>query len=328
MKKNIAIVFGGYSAEWIISEKSAKVVFKHLNRAFYVPYLIHIAEDGWNVISENGERIPIVSFILNEKKNTVDVVFNAIHGTPGEDGVLAGYFDMLKIPYTSAGVLASSLTFSKRFCNGFLHQFSDLHIANSVFILKDDKVDSEVILNEVGLPCFVKPSCAGSSFGISKVKKSEDLLAAVHLAFEHDNEVIIEQFIDGTEVSNGVYQKDGKVVALPLTEIVSENDFFDYNAKYKGESQEITPARVDAKTAFLVQQTTKNVYRRLGIKGMARVDYIIRNGQPFLIEVNTIPGLSEESILPQQVREVGVSLEGFLGILVEEAYGNTPTEIL
>lgn len=328
MTKKVAIVFGGYSAEWVISEKSAKVVAQHLDRTLYEPFLIHIERDGWNVVLENGGEAPIdrndFSFVSDGSKIIFDVVFNAIHGTPGEDGVLAGYFDMLRIPYTSASVLASSLTFSKSFCNGFLRQFGDMHIASSVVILKNDAIDRTAILDRIGLPCFVKPNCAGSSFGISKVKSEKELSSAIQLAFEHDDEVIIEHFIDGIEVSNGVYQQDGNVIALPLTEILSENDFFDYKAKYEGASQEITPARVDAGTTLLIQETTKKAYKRLRIEGMARMDYIIQNGQPFLIEVNTVPGLSEESILPQQVVHQGMTLSGFFGILIVGAEADTP----
>ncbi len=322
MTKIVAVVFGGYSAEWVISEKSAKVVFKHLNRNTYRPFLVHIEQDNWNVVLDNGLKLPIdrndFSFVLDGLKISFDVVFNAIHGTPGEDGTLAGYFEMLKIPFTSAGVLASSLSFSKSYCNGFLRQFDDVNIATSLLMKKGDPINSIELIEKVGLPCFVKPNNAGSSFGISKVNSKEDLKPAIEKAFEHDNEVIIEQFIDGTEVSNGVYQKNGDITALALTEIVSANEFFDYNAKYEGASEEITPARVAPEVAQLVRETTKKVYKRLRLKGMSRVDYIIQNGKPFLIEVNTIPGLSEESIYPQQVVHAGMTLQEFFGLLIEE----------
>ncbi len=323
MTKIVAVVFGGYSAEWIISEKSAKVVFKHLNRNTYRPFLVHIEQVNWSVVLDNGIKLPIdrndFSFVLDGSKISFDVVFNAIHGTPGEDGTLAGDVEMLKIPFTSAGVLASSLSFSKSYCNGFLRQFDDVNIATSLLMKKGDPINSIELIEKVGLPCFVKPNNAGSSFGISKVNSKEDLKPAIEKAFEHDNEVIIEQFIDGTEVSNGVYQKNGEIRALALTEIVSANEFFDYNAKYEGASEEITPARVAPEVAQLVRETTKKVYKRLRLKGMSRVDYIIQNGKPFLIEVNTIPGLSEESIYPQQVVHAGMTLQDFFGLLTEEA---------
>ncbi len=323
MTKNVAIVFGGYSAEWVISEKSAEVVAEHLDPSLYRAFRVHISEAEWSVVPHEGPRLPIdrndFSFELNGANVNFDVVFNAIHGTPGEDGVLAGYFDMLSIPYTSAGVLASAITFSKSFCNGLLRQFDELHIPGSAVILKNEPIDPERIIAKVGIPCFVKPNCAGSSFGISKVNNGSDLLPAIQHAFEHDDEVIIEQFIAGTEVSNGAFLKNGEVTVLPITEIVSENDFFDFNAKYEGASREITPARIDPEIADLIQGTTKKVYQHLRLKGMARIDYIIQGGRPFLIEVNTVPGLSEESILPQQVIHAGMTLQEFFGILIESA---------
>lgn len=323
MKKTVAIVFGGYSSEWVISEMSAKVVSTHLDRDVYEPYMVRISEAAWSVILKDGTKAPIerndFSFKQDGKSVKFDAIFNAIHGTPGEDGKLQGYWDMLKIPYTSPGVLASSLTFSKSYCNGFLRQFGDVNIAASVMVRKGENVDAKAILDKVGLPCFVKPNNLGSSFGITKLKAAEDFDKALATALENDTEAVIEQFIKGDEIASGVYSHDGKVIALPLTEIVSKNEYFDYQAKYEGASEEITPARIPDSVRDLIHETTRRVFARLKLKGMSRIDYIVQEGVPYLIEVNTIPGLSESSLLPQQVRHTGMTLKEFFGLLVEDA---------
>lgn len=323
MKKTVAIVFGGYSSEWVISEMSAKVVLKNLDLDVYNPYLVHISKQSWKVHLHNGATAEInrndFSFIENDNQVCFDVVFNAIHGTPGEDGKLQGYLDMLDIPSTSASVLASSLTFSKSYCNGFLRQFGDVNIPESVLVRKGEKPNAKAILKKVGLPCFVKPNNLGSSFGITKLKHAEDFDAALGKALENDSEAVFEQFIDGVEIASGVYSFQDKVVALPLTEIVSHNEYFDYQAKYEGASEEITPARIDNSVKELIQDTTRRVFQRLKLNGMSRLDYIVENNRPYLIEVNTIPGLSEESLLPQQVAETGMSLSDFFSLLIEQA---------
>ncbi|MCF8275938.1 MAG: D-alanine--D-alanine ligase [Flavobacteriales bacterium] len=323
MKKTVAIVFGGYSSEWVISEMSAKVVHKHLDSLKYNLYLVRIAKDGWTVNLDDGSTAVVdrndFSFVKNGNKHTFDVVFNAIHGTPGEDGKLQGYWDMLGIPYTSPGVLASSLTFSKSYCNGFLRQFDDVNIAASVMVRKGENVDAKAILDKVGLPCFVKPNNLGSSFGITKLKEADKFGEALFTALENDEEAVIEQFINGIEVASGVYSHNGEVIALPLTEIVSKNEYFDYQAKYEGASEEITPARIPDSVRELIQETTRRIFKRLKLKGMSRIDYIVQDGVPYLIEVNTIPGLSEASLLPQQVVYSGKSLQEFFGLLVEDA---------
>lgn len=322
MKKRVAVVYGGYSSEVVISELSAKVVFRHLDADKYEKYMVKIVRDGWTVEAD-GRSIPVnrddFSFELDGKKLTFDVVFNAIHGTPGEDGKLQGYWDMLGIPYTSPGVMASSLTFSKSYCNGFLRQFDDVNIAASVMVRKGDEVDSKEILEKIGLPCFVKPNNLGSSFGITKLKEADRFDEALAKALEHDDEAVIEQFIDGIEIASGVYSHNEEVTALPLTEIVSQNEYFDFEAKYEGASEEITPARIPDSVRDLIQETTSRVFKRLKLRGMSRVDYIVQDCVPYLIEVNTIPGLSEESLLPQQVAYSGMTLKEFFGLLVEDA---------
>ena len=322
MMKRVAVVYGGYSSEVVISELSAKVVFKHLDAEKYEKYLVKIVRDGWTV-EFNDTSYPIdrddFSYQKDDKTIGFDVVFNAIHGTPGEDGKLQGYWDMLGIPYTSPGVMASSLTFSKSYCNGFLRQFNDVNIAASVLVRKGESIESEKILQTIGLPCFVKPNNLGSSFGITKLKDAKNFDEALAKALEHDDEAVIEQFIDGIEIASGVYSHDDEVVALPLTEIVSKNEYFDFEAKYEGASEEITPARIPDSVREQIQETTRRVFIRLKLRGMSRVDYIVQNGVPYLIEVNTIPGLSEESLLPQQVAYSGMSLKEFFGHLVEDA---------
>jgi D-alanine-D-alanine ligase len=226
---------------------------------------------------------------------------------------------MLGIPYTSPGVLASSLTFSKSYCNGFLRQFGDVNIAASVMVRKGDEIDSKAILDKVGLPCFVKPNNLGSSFGITKLKEADKFDEALEKALENDDEAVIEQFINGAEIASGVYSHGDDVIALPLTEIVSKNEYFDYQAKYEGASEEITPARIPDSVRDLIQETTSRVFKRLKLRGMSRIDYIVQDGVPYLIEVNTIPGLSEASLLPQQVRYSGMTLKEFFGLLVEDA---------
>lgn len=322
MMKRVAVVYGGYSSEVVISELSAKVVFKHLDAEKYEKYLVKIVRDGWTVeFNDTSYPIDRDDFSFQKDDNTIgfDVVFNAIHGTPGEDGKLQGYWDMLGIPYTSPGVMASSLTFSKSYCNGFLRQFNDVNIAASVLVRKGESIESEKILQTIGLPCFVKPNNLGSSFGITKLKDAKNFDEALAKALEHDDEAVIEQFIDGIEIASGVYSHDDEVVALPLTEIVSKNEYFDFEAKYEGASEEITPARIPDSVREQIQETTRRVFRRLKLRGMSRVDYIVQDGVPYLIEVNTIPGLSEESLLPQQVAYSGMSLKEFFGHLVEDA---------
>lgn len=320
MKKIVAVVFGGDSSEYIISEKSAKVVHKNLAEGKYKPYLVEITEKKWSVIIK-GLKIPVskddFSFILDGVKHNFDVVFNAIHGTPGENGKIQGYFDLLGIPYNNSGVLESALTFNKWACNSLLKQF-DITSAKSLLIQKGQDIDTNQIISELGLPCFVKPNGAGSSFGISKVSDIASLVPAIESAFEHDETVIIESFIQGTEVTSGVISMKNKLIALPLTEIVPEGDFFDYAAKYEGKSQEITPARLSDDITLLVQNTTIKIYNLLNLKGMVRADYLIKNNHPYLIEVNTVPGLSEESIIPQQAKNLGIPLTDLIENSLDE----------
>ena len=322
MKKNIAILRGGDSSEIAISLKSAEVVSRHIDTNKYTPYRVHIEGTDWHVI-HNEQTYPIdkndFSFSTDGRKICFDGVFMAIHGTPGEDGVLQSYFDLLNIPYNCCGSFESAITFNKAMCNALLKQFN-IASAKADLINKDAEYDLEKIQKEIGLPCFVKPNKAGSSFGVSKVSEENQWEDALKNAFKHDEQVIIEAFVDGTEVTCGVIEKEGELIALPLTEIATENDFFDYEAKYEGKAKEITPARVSDENRDQVQSISKNIYRILNLNGMVRMDYIIEKKQPFLIEINTIPGLSEESIIPQQAQCYGMSLKELFSLSIENMF--------
>ena len=322
MKKNIAIIMGGYSSEYKISLKSGQVVYDSLDTSKYDAYRIHIFKDKWVFVNDMNEEFLIdkndFSVLVNETRINFHCVFNAIHGSPGEDGFMQGYFELLNIPHTSCGMYQAALTFNKRDCLSALKPYG-IKTAASYFVNLGDLIDEDCIVNKVCLPCFVKANRAGSSFGISKVYKKEDLQQALDIAFKEDNEVIIESFLDGIEISVGVIHYKGDTIVLPLTEIVSENDFFDYEAKYLGKSQEITPARIDEDKANMVRTLAKKVYDVLKLKGFSRSEYIFKNGEPHLLEVNTVPGLTAASILPQQATAAGISVSELFENAIEEA---------
>ncbi len=313
---------GGYSSEYKISLKSGNVVYETLNSEKYDLYRIHIFKNKWVYVADNAAEFPIdkndFSVVINNSKITFDCVFNAIHGSPGEDGSMQAYFDLLNIPHTSCDMYQAALTFNKRDCLSVLKPYG-IKTAVSYYVNLGDIIDEAAIITKVGLPCFVKANKAGSSFGITKVYKKEDLKTAIAVAFKEDDEIIIEAFLDGTEVSVGVISYHGETKVLPLTEIVSNNDFFDYKAKYLGESQEITPARISEKMALKVRSNAKQVYEILKMKGFSRSEYIFKDGEPHLLEVNTIPGLTKESILPQQAVAAGISLEELFDNAIKEA---------
>jgi len=321
-KINVAVAMGGYSSEHDISIKSGTVVCEALDPNLYNVFPIHITKNQWYYLSSEGDKYPInkgdFSWSIGSEKVTTDVVFNTVHGTPGEDGFLAAYFELLHIPHTSTGFYEAALSFNKRDCLSVLKNFGVV-CAQSYYINKGIDFDIETVIKTVGLPCFVKPNRAGSSFGISKVTTYEKFLPAVEKAFEEDSEIIVETALVGTEVSVGVFTKNNEVIALPPTEIVSENDFFDYEAKYEGKSDEITPARISEKETRAVQEIAKNIYRLLNMRGVTRSDFIIQNGVPHFIEINTTPGLSKESIIPKQAREAGMTLTHFFDLLIKEA---------
>jgi D-alanine-D-alanine ligase len=320
--KNIAIIMGGYSSEFKISLISGGVVQQYLDKSKYNGFPVHIFKDGWFYADDNGNKFPIdrndFSVTVDGKKIKFDAVFNAIHGTPGEDGLMQAYFELLDIPQTSCGYYQAALTFNKRDLLSVLKPYG-IKTATSFYLNNGDRIDTGEIVNKVGLPCFVKPNRSGSSFGISKVKAESELDAAIEAAYREDDEVIIESFLDGTEVSVGVINYKGDVTVLPITEIVSENDFFDYEAKYLGKSQEITPARISPEMTEKVSAVAKRVYEILKMTGFSRSEYIIVNDEPHLLEVNTIPGLTTESLLPQQAREAGISLTELFDNAIELA---------
>ena len=302
--KNIAILTGGDSAEYDISILSANTVLKHLNPKLFNSYIIHLKNDKFTTLI-NEKKIDIdkinFTFRIGNKQIFFDVIFMALHGSPAENGLIQPYFDNLNIPYTSCNSKLSALTFNKYKCNKKLKELG-FSCAESFIYTKENKIVEQEIIDHVKLPCFVKPNEAGSSFGISKVKKKEDLTKAIKNALQYDNKVLIEQFIDGIEISCGVYNYKNNIKALPITEIVSENEFFDYEAKYEGKSQEITPARISKRLTITIQTLTTKIYKAMKLNGICRIDYIIVNKNPYIIEINTIPGLSEQSIIPQQVK--------------------------
>lgn len=321
MKKNIAVVMGGYSSEVEISLKSGAVVYKHLSKEKFNVYAVHILPSKWVAVIDE-EEYPIdkndFSFTAKNTKVTFDCVFNAIHGAPGENGSLLAYFDLIKLKHTSAPFYQMALTFNKRDTLSVVKQYG-IPTATSVYINKGQSFSEDSIINKVGLPCFVKPNNAGSSFGISKVYSKDELLPAIEKAYKEDSEILIESFLDGTEVSVGVIQYQDKTTVLPITEIVSENDFFDYDAKYLGKSQEITPARLTASQEARVKEVAQKVYEVLSMSGFSRSEYILVNGEPHFLEMNTVPGMTEASILPQQAREFGISLAELFENAIEQA---------
>ncbi|QTN38770.1 D-alanine--D-alanine ligase [Cryomorphaceae bacterium] len=315
-KSVIAVVAGGYSSEREISLKSASVVMAHLNPDEFEVHLIDIALEGWSHVAPDGTRTPVNrgDFSVSVPDGTIkfDAVFNAIHGTPGEDGKLTAYFDLLGIPYNTCGSFEAALTFEKGVCNQLLRQYG-IKVGRSVLLGAGDSIDPEGLIAELGLPVFVKPSKAGSSYGVSKVKAADELEDAVAFALEFDDLVIVEEFLDGRELTCGVFEHRSEVTALPVTEIVSDNEFFDYEAKYKGESREVTPADIAPQAQKDIQETSQRIYQLLRLKGVCRMDYIVRNDVPHLIEVNSVPGLSEASIVPQQAQQFGLDLRTFFG---------------
>ncbi|MEC5166032.1 D-alanine-D-alanine ligase [Flavobacterium sp. PL11] len=320
--KNIAIIMGGYSSEYKISLISGNVVYQFLDKTKYNSFQIHIFKEKWVYVDDNNNEFPIdkndFSVTVSGNKITFDCVFNAIHGTPGEDGLMQAYFELLNIAQTSCDYYQAALTFNKRDLLSVLKPYG-IKTATSYYLNKGDKIKTDEIVAKVGLPCFVKPNKAGSSFGISKVKTAAELPTAIEIAYKEDNEIIIESFLDGTEVSVGVINYKGIITVLPITEIVSDNDFFDYEAKYLGKSQEITPARISGDMTQKVSEIAKRAYEVLKMKGFSRSEFIIVDGEPFMLEMNTIPGLTTESLIPQQAKAAGISLEDLFTNAIELA---------
>jgi D-alanine-D-alanine ligase len=326
MKKTIALVTGGFSSEAVISYKSATTIDSHLDRDKYEVYKIDITPQGWFYELNDGRRIGIdkndFTLQIDNQYVKFDVVFIGMHGTPGEDGKLQGYFDTLKIPYTSCDAATSAITFNKRFTVA-VAAMEGIAVANSVHLFKETPVTAQEILEKLQLPVFVKPNNGGSSIGMSKVSNAEELDPAVTKAFVEDDQVLVEEMINGKEYTVGVFKTRGDIIVLPITEVISKKDFFDYEAKYEGASTEVTPARLNEETAESLRAAAKKVYEIFNCRGVVRIDFICNDedGKPYMLEVNTIPGQSEASIVPQQVIAMGWTLKEFYTKLVEEAFG-------
>ena len=322
MKKNIAIVMGGYSSEVNISLTSGNVVYNHLNKEKYNSFRVHVLKEKWVALDASNTEYAIdkndFSFVLGGKKITFDCVFNAIHGAPGENGMLLAYFNLINLKHTSASFYQMALTFNKRDTLSVVKEYG-IKTAVSVYLNKGDVIDLDKIIAKVGLPCFIKPNNAGSSYGISKAHTKTEMLPALEKAYKEDSEILIESFLDGPEVSVGVIQYKGYIKVLPITEIVTENDFFDYEAKYEGKSQEITPARISEEIKVKVEEVAKKVYSILNMSGFSRSEFILVNDEPHFLEMNTVPGLTEESILPQQAQAAGITLKELFENAIESA---------
>ena len=328
--KNIAIVMGGYSGEHDISINSGTQVYKTLGNEKYNVVRVVIERDGWYGLDDNDSRLPLdkndFSVMMNGMKVSFDLAFILIHGNPGENGVLQGYFDMLGIRYTTCGFYTSSLTFHKGYCNALVRSLDVVNVAKSVLLYKGQVVDANAIIGQLGLPVFVKPATGGSSVATTKVKSEEALMPAIKEAFTEADEVMVEQFVKGREFDCGVFRSTDRKFVFPITEIVptGNHDFFDYDAKYNGFSNEITPAEVEDDVATLIQQTSDKLYDMLNCSGIVRFDYIYDTERKMLyfLEVNTIPGQSAESIVPKQARAMGISTKELYEMAIETALGS------
>lgn len=324
MKKRIGLVTGGLSGEAQISYKSAVTVGNNVDRDKYDVYRIDINSTGWWYEPAQGEKSKVnrddFSIVDNGNKINFDVILLCIHGTPGEDGKLQGYFDMLQLPYTSCDAATSALTFNKRYTIA-VAAFGGIHVAKSLHLFKHTPVTPDEVLKQLRLPVFVKPNNGGSSIGMSKVNEPGELSDAIAKAFKEDDQVLIEEFIDGREFTIGVFKNKGEILVLPITEIMTKNEFFDFEAKYQGRSEETTPAIIDENWKQKLESAAKRVYEVLNCRGVVRIDFIYNQttDQPFMLEVNTVPGQSEASVIPQQVRAMGWSLKDFYSAVIEQA---------
>jgi D-alanine-D-alanine ligase len=321
--RTIAIAAGGDSSEFEISVKSALEVSRVLSGS-YATYIIMVRGTNWYWEDPKGRLFNIdkndFTLKLDDKKIRFDAVFIAIHGTPGENGLLQGYFDMMKIPYTSCGAFCSALTFNKQACKLFLKEYG-IPMAEALIIRKGENADKKMIISRTGLPCFVKPNDSGSSFGVSKVKKEDELIPAIEKAFVESSEVMIEAFMSGREVACGVVKSKNRKIVLPVTEIISKNEFFDYEAKYTpGKSDEVTPANLSDEITEEIQKLSSLIYDLLGCKGIVRVDFIIVKDKPWFLEINTVPGMTEESLVPKQIKAAGIQFEDMYSMVIEDLF--------
>jgi D-alanine-D-alanine ligase len=324
-KPNIAVVAGGDSSEFVVSVKSGANVFQAIDTEKYNPWLIQMKGKEWVVI-QNNEKIAEIdksdfSFVLNDEKITFAFAYITIHGTPGEDGILQGYFDLLKIPYSTCNVHSSSLTFNKWFCNNYLRSFG-VRMAQSLKITKGEAIHSARIVEELGLPIFIKPNAGGSSFGITKVKNEADIETAIHKAWEESNEALIEQFIDGKEFTCGLARLKGEKVVFPVTEVLPKNEFFDFEAKYTpGAAEEITPARLPKNLFEECQQISSKIYDLCQCSGIVRIDFILKENQFYFLEVNTTPGMTATSFIPQQISAMKLTLKEVITQIINDKLG-------
>jgi D-alanine-D-alanine ligase len=324
MKPNIAFVTGGYSTEAVISYKSAVTIEKNLDTDKYQVYKIDITPEGWFYENGSGKKALVdqndFSISINGSKVSFDAVLIGIHGTPGEDGKLQGYFDMVGLPYTSCDAATSALTFNKRYTVA-VASFAGINVARSVHVFKDRPVNAADILRQLTLPVFVKPNNGGSSIGMSKVNEDNALPVALEKAFREDTQVLVEEFISGREFTVGVFKSLDKIIVLPITEVKTKKEFFDYEAKYQGMSEEITPAQIDEATAAAIRNAARKVYELFNCRGVVRIDFIYNEEKkaPYMLEINTVPGQSEASIVPQQVKAMGWTLKEFYSALIEDA---------
>ncbi len=324
MKRTIAIVAGGDTSEYEVSLRSAQGIYSFIDKEKYTLYIVGMHGLDWHVRLEDGRTLPVdrndFSFQLDGQKVKFDFAYITIHGTPGEDGRLQGYFDMLRIPYSCCGVLAAALTYDKFACNQYLHAYG-VRIAESLLLRQGQTITDDEVVEKIGLPCFIKPSLGGSSFGVTKVKTREQIQPAIAKAFDEAQEVVVEAFMDGTELTCGCYKTRDKSVVFPITEVVSHNEYFDYKAKYNGESDEITPARISDELADRVKKLTSAIYDILGAQGIIRVDYIVTEGDKInLLEVNTTPGMTATSFIPQQVRAAGLDIKDVMTDIIENKF--------
>lgn len=322
MKRTVAIIAGGDSSEHEVSMNSAKGIYSFIDKEKYNLYIVELSKKAWEAVLADGSRSTVdkndFSFMDGDKKIKPDFAYITIHGTPGENGILQGYFELLDIPYSTCNVLVSAMTFSKFTLNQYLKGFG-IRVAESMLVNKRFGIEDKDVVEKIGLPCFIKPNASGSSFGVTKVKTVEQIQPALQAAFAESDDVMIEAFMDGIELANGCYKTKDKSVVFPITEVVSDNEFFDYNAKYKGEVTEITPARLSPELTERVKKLTSAIYDILGCKGIVRIDYIITEGEKInMLEINTTPGMTATSFIPQQVKAAGLDIKDVMTDIIEE----------
>lgn len=325
MKKNIAVVYGGDSSEYVVSVQSGKNVFENIDLEIFNPWLVEMRNSNWSVMLE-GQKIADVdkgdfSFSFGGQKVKFDFAYIIIHGTPGEDGILQGYFDLLKLPYSTCGIHSSALTFNKFYCSNYLRNFN-IPMAKSLRLIKGSALSQDELLAQLSLPAFVKPNAGGSSFGVTKVKEAEELIPAIERAWIESDEALVEEFIDGKEFTCGLVKLKDTSIVFPVTEVVPKNEFFDFEAKYtKGMTEEITPARLSPELTAEIQRLSSEIYDLCNCKGIVRVDFILKEGKFYFLEVNTTPGMTATSFIPQQIAAMGRDLKEMLTLIILDQIG-------